>query len=126
MKRILKKGHVILTIACLCFFMTVNAQSTIRGKVVDEKGRPIPGVNVVLKGQEYYTVADQNGIFSIENVEPDSVIVVFRFIGYQPVDEAIALDKEPALYQMMVIMPKERISSKSKARVSVSRVAYQR
>lgn len=54
----------------------------VMGKVVDEKGATIPGVNIVIKGTQSGTVTDVNGEFSIE--VPDSkAVLVFSFIGYE-------------------------------------------
>ncbi|MFC4870851.1 SusC/RagA family TonB-linked outer membrane protein [Negadavirga shengliensis] len=53
----------------------------ITGKVMDEKGEPIPGVTVVLEGTSIGTVTDIDGGFSLE-VSEEGVLVI-SFIGYQ-------------------------------------------
>lgn len=53
----------------------------VKGKIVDEKGSPMIGVNVLAKGTTIGTSTDTNGDFSL-NV-PDQVnILVVSFIGY--------------------------------------------
>ncbi|WP_172829283.1 TonB-dependent receptor [Mucilaginibacter mallensis] len=52
----------------------------ITGKVIDDKGLPLPGVNVVIKGTQKGTVTDNNGNYKLA-AERDQVIV-FKFIGF--------------------------------------------
>lgn len=51
------------------------AQAPVSGKVVDEKGLPVPGVSVTIKGTKTGTVTDSNGAFSL-NVAPGTVLVI--------------------------------------------------
>lgn len=53
---------------------------TVKGKVVDEIGTPLPGVNVIVKGTSKGTVTDKNGEFSIDLPEKKDVLV-FTFIS---------------------------------------------
>lgn len=55
---------------------------TISGQVVDEANRPMPGVNVVVKGSTMGTSTDVDGRYSL-TVADGNVILVFSFIGYQ-------------------------------------------
>lgn len=53
----------------------------VSGKVVDEAGSALPGVNVVVKGTTNGTSTDANGTYTIY-VENESDVLVFSFIGY--------------------------------------------
>lgn len=55
----------------------------VKGTVKDEKGLPLPGVSVKIKGLEKGVSTDANGNFSI-NVPSGTAILVFTSIGYQP------------------------------------------
>ncbi|HTN19359.1 MAG TPA: TonB-dependent receptor [Pelobium sp.] len=55
----------------------------IKGKVVDEKGDPLPGVSVTRKGTNSGTLTDVNGNFALNNVSSDGVLV-FSFLGMKP------------------------------------------
>jgi len=59
----------------------IVANKVITGKVVDDKGIPLPGVSIKVKGTATGTVSDINGGFSI-NV-PDNATLVISFIGYE-------------------------------------------
>lgn len=53
----------------------------VSGKVVDENGNPMPGASVHVKGQSAIYATDNNGNFSIRNVDEDAVLVI-SYIGY--------------------------------------------
>lgn len=57
-------------------------QKIVKGKVVDQKGIPVPGVNVVIKGTTKGVQTDIDGSFAIE-VPNDGTILVFTFLGME-------------------------------------------
>lgn len=59
----------------------VNIDRTVSGKVTDEKGEGLPGVNVMLKGTQQGTSTNADGDFSLEVPDGESVLV-FSFVGY--------------------------------------------
>ena len=54
----------------------------VQGKVVDENGVPIPGVNIKIHGKKTGTMTDLDGRYTIK-VSPDDVLN-FSFVGYKP------------------------------------------
>ncbi|MFA4870685.1 MAG: TonB-dependent receptor [Pedobacter sp.] len=54
----------------------------ITGKVNDEKGMPIPGVTVKVKGTNTSVITDKMGSFRMDVTHPNSVLV-FSYIGYE-------------------------------------------
>lgn len=54
---------------------------TITGKVTEENGQGIPGVNILLKGTSNGTTSDANGDYTL-NVSDRNGTLVFSFIGY--------------------------------------------
>ncbi|HEV8515264.1 MAG TPA: carboxypeptidase-like regulatory domain-containing protein, partial [Cyclobacteriaceae bacterium] len=80
--------------SCLLFFFAVlisidiNATPknelvaiTVSGKITDEAGLPIPGVNVLEKGTTNGTSSDGDGNYTI-NLSNENAVLVFSFIGY--------------------------------------------
>ncbi|HEY0108628.1 MAG TPA: carboxypeptidase-like regulatory domain-containing protein, partial [Fibrella sp.] len=58
------------------------ADIVVKGKVIDtEKGEPIPGVSIVLKGAVKGTNTDAKGDYSI-TVPDANAILVFSFVGF--------------------------------------------
>jgi len=62
-------------------FITAMQEITITGKVTDEDGNPLPGVNILIKGTSTGTITDANGNYSIEVDDPNAALV-FSFIGF--------------------------------------------
>lgn len=58
----------------------VQQQGIIKGTVVDDKGEPVIGANVVATGTTNGTITDINGIFKL-NVKPGTKLKI-SFIGY--------------------------------------------
>ncbi|WP_197056156.1 SusC/RagA family TonB-linked outer membrane protein [Flavobacterium gilvum] len=65
-----------------------SVQKQIKGKVVDEKGIPIPGANITVKGTNIGTQADADGKFSISVPENGAKLIV-SFIGFDSQEVAI-------------------------------------
>lgn len=53
----------------------------ITGKVVDEKGEGLPGVNILQKGTQQGTITDSDGAFRL-SVPDENTVLVFSFVGY--------------------------------------------
>lgn len=56
---------------------------TVRGRVTDETGAALPGVNVLIKGTSQGTSTDADGQFTL-NVSNSDAVLVFSFVGYLP------------------------------------------
>ncbi|MDB5156917.1 MAG: hypothetical protein JWR50_1624, partial [Mucilaginibacter sp.] len=54
----------------------------IKGKVIDEKGQPLPGATIMVKGTKGGYTTDIDGNFAINNVADNATLVV-SFIGYK-------------------------------------------
>jgi TonB-linked SusC/RagA family outer membrane protein len=77
----MKKFLLLLLVGSL-FITTVQAQDkAVTGKVADETGAPLPGVNVLLKGTTNGTVTDSEGGFSL-TVPASGGTLLFSFIGF--------------------------------------------
>ena len=82
-KRIMKRKEkrscrLILACCALLLFISVNAfaqqQVTVTGNVKDEKGEPIIGANVIVKGTGTGSVTNVEGDFSLANVQNGSTL----------------------------------------------------
>ncbi|MDB4919697.1 MAG: hypothetical protein JWQ54_1680 [Mucilaginibacter sp.] len=59
----------------------VNAQITVKGKVVDNKGEPLIGVSVKLQGTNLGVTTNVNGEFSI--AAPENGVLELTYIGFE-------------------------------------------
>ncbi|WP_423146002.1 TonB-dependent receptor [Rubrolithibacter danxiaensis] len=84
---------------------------TIQGTVTDNKGQPLPGVSVKIKGTNVGTVTDVNGNYSITASNGNGTLV-FSFIGFTTQEVAInnrtqidvrLLENSQALNEVVVI-----------------------
>ena len=60
-----------------------NIDRNITGKVTDEKGAPLPGVSIVVKGTKAGTASDTEGAFQL-SVPDAGGTLVFSYVGYTP------------------------------------------
>ncbi len=64
----------------------------VTGKVTDEKGNPLPGVNIMIKGTTQGTVTDTDGDFVI-TVPDQNAVLIFSFIGYKSTEIVVGNNK---------------------------------
>ncbi|MBS1746362.1 MAG: SusC/RagA family TonB-linked outer membrane protein [Bacteroidetes bacterium] len=69
----------------LLFAFVAQAQKTITGKVTDEKGSPVIGASVVVKGGTTGTTSDASGNFSL-TVPSTTTAITVSYIGYASQD----------------------------------------
>lgn len=67
--------------------LAIAAQQTkkITGTVVDSKGEPVIGANVVIKGTATGNITDRNGAFALDQV-PENAVLQISYIGYQSLE----------------------------------------
>ncbi|WP_164977490.1 SusC/RagA family TonB-linked outer membrane protein [Ancylomarina salipaludis] len=68
-------------------------EKKVNGKVTDEKGLPLPGVSVVIKGTTVGVSTDIDGKYSIK-VDNSKATLVFSFVGMKPQEVNINNKKE--------------------------------
>lgn len=81
MKKIIK-----ILFFTLIIYLPGFSQTSLDGKVIDEKKEPIIGATVVLYKsgvQKNGAVTDIDGNYSISNIDPGTYDVEFKYIGYQ-------------------------------------------
>lgn len=80
--RIMKINTIkyILFVVSLLFTSMIYSQTKITGKVTDENGVPLPGVNILVKGSQNGTASDFDGNYSIDTAS--SGILEYSYIGY--------------------------------------------
>lgn len=79
MKRVLP-----LLFLSLLFGTAASAQKVITGVVRGEKGSPVPGATISLRGSTNHAIADNKGQFSLQTYAPFPVTLGVTSIGFAP------------------------------------------
>ncbi len=88
--RLLLKWLLSVGIVLLCT-MTLLAQRTVTGKVVDPaNNEPLIGVNILVKGTTKGTVTDVDGMYSIEAAQGD--VLVISYTGYSTQEITVGVE----------------------------------
>jgi TonB-linked SusC/RagA family outer membrane protein len=66
----------------------LQQQLVVSGVVTDEKGDPLPGVNIVEKGTTNGSITNTSGEYQIQ-VSAPNVTLVFSYVGYQTKEVAV-------------------------------------
>lgn len=88
MKRIIP--FCLLLLAFMSFSHVALAQGQeVIGKVTDESGQPMPGVNVMVSGTHAGVVTDASGDYKIRVNNPENAVLEFAFLGMNTVSEKV-------------------------------------
>ncbi|TKC65414.1 SusC/RagA family TonB-linked outer membrane protein [Pedobacter hiemivivus] len=75
------------------------ARIDVRGKVSDEKGKPLPGATVKVKNSDRIVITDANGSFVFTGID-EKVVLVISYLGYKtkevPVKGIMSINLESA------------------------------
>ncbi len=74
------KAAGLTTLAMLALAVSLNAQKAITGKVTDEAGESLIGVNILVQGTTSGTVTDLDGNFEVNASEGQ--VLLFSYTGY--------------------------------------------
>lgn len=85
--------------------------NTLQGKVVDEKGEPLIGASVRVKGTNVGAVTDTNGYFQLPQNVSDSAKLIAGYLGYENrevniADKPVSIQMQPdqrALSEVVVV-----------------------
>ncbi|WP_456439044.1 TonB-dependent receptor [Psychroserpens sp.] len=81
---------IIMLFCCTLSF----AQTTVKGKVMDNNGQPLPGANIVVTGTTTGTISDYDGNFSlIVNQDPPFTIQISS-VGFETVDQEVTTNPQ--------------------------------
>jgi len=75
----------------------VSWAQQIQGHVTDQKGQPLPGANVFLRGTYDGANTDSTGAFRFATSRKDTATLLVSFIGYEPFAQKITLGKTAPL-----------------------------
>ena len=83
----LMKKFFFSLMVCLFVVTQVHAQRSVSGKVTDDTGETLPGVNVVIKGSTTGATTDLDGNYRLQVNDGD--VLVFSFVGFETQEVAV-------------------------------------
>ncbi|MFY0483350.1 TonB-dependent receptor [Flavobacterium sp. PLA-1-15] len=118
----------IITFLLLIVSLSGFSQTTLSGKVVDEKGLPIEGANIFIEGTYDGTASDATGNFSFTTTATGTQVLKITFLTYESFTETIVVEnfknrtikmKESMNSLDAVVINAGTLEAGDKARVSV-------
>jgi hypothetical protein len=89
--RIKMKTQLLFFTATFLIHSFVFSQTTLSGKVVDVNNRPLPGVNVYIKGSFDGTSSDASGTYQFETSETGIQTLVWSMMGFKSQEKTFTL-----------------------------------
>src|SRR5258705_3083814 len=106
---IMRRAETLLTIVLLAFGSTALAAQggSIRGRVADAAGAPLPRAQVSVEGTGLRATSDEQGRYDIRGVGAGSYTLRVRLLGYVPQSARIAVTEGAAAVQnfAMAVQP---------------------
>lgn len=90
----MKKLYTGLLLLALCLSGSFIYAQGIRGKVVDEQGNPLQGVNLQVQGIQLGTSTNINGEYALKFPAPGSFQIRLSFLGYQTLSQMLTVGNE--------------------------------
>ncbi len=87
MKTILKS---IMLFCCAFTF----AQTTVKGKVTDNNGQPLPGVNIIVVGTTSGTISDFDGNYTLTVDQDPPFTIQFSSVGFETVTQEVTTNPQ--------------------------------
>lgn len=75
----------------LLFSTLAFSQVSLRGKVTDIHGSPLPGASIVVLSPRQVTVTNDQGIFEMENLKPGTYSVRATYVGFEPLTQTVTI-----------------------------------
>ena len=73
--------RTLFLMVCIVFASSMEAQNSIKGKVVDNQNEPIVGASVVIKGTTSGSVTDIDGNYTLKAKPGD--VITFSYVGFK-------------------------------------------
>lgn len=121
------KNLVVLYLLFSCSVLMAQ-QSTVKGDLFDEEGKPLLYATAVLlypadSTMAYYGITNANGHFEIKNIQPGSYILQTSFMGYQSVFKRLELPLAQGSNLGTIIM-KPALMNLSEVEIGTERIPF--
>ncbi|MFN3753563.1 DUF5686 and carboxypeptidase regulatory-like domain-containing protein [Flavobacterium sp.] len=91
-------------LSALFLFLTTIALSQIKGKITDEKGNPLPFVNIFEENTYNGTTSNDQGQFELNlKTAGNQHTIIFQYLGYKTNKKTVSIDKTPIVLDIVMI-----------------------
>ena len=90
----------IFTLALL--IANIATYSQIKGTITDEKGKPLPFVNIYEENTYASTTSNEQGKYELNIKVPGNHTILFQYLGYKTTKQIIELDKSPMVIDIVL------------------------
>ncbi|WP_323787229.1 TonB-dependent receptor [Psychroserpens sp.] len=87
MKTLLKT--MMLFCCAFCF-----AQTTVKGKIIDNNGQPLPGANVIVSGTTTGTISDYDGNYTLTVNQDPPFTIQISSVGFETVNQEVTTNPQ--------------------------------
>src|SRR6478609_4411801 len=92
----------IAAVIVLLIASQLYSQTIVRGKLRDNKGKPIPGASISIKDSYDGTVADSLGTYKFSTTEKGDQTLIATNIGYRSFEQRITIGSQPIVVDIML------------------------
>jgi iron complex outermembrane receptor protein len=96
-----------ITLIAFCLTGQIFAQSTLSGRVVNERGEKIPFAQLAIKNTYLNTIANAEGEFELKNLKLEFCVLLTRAFGYAERIDSISVSKNAIFNPVLVVSNKE-------------------
>ena len=83
---------LILVLLTMMVIQNLTAQTTVKGALKDNKGKPVAGASISIKDSYDGATSDSAGNYSFKSMEKGSQLLLISYIGFKPVEQIMQLE----------------------------------
>lgn len=87
----------------ILFLVFVSNYAQITGKITDEKGKPLPFVNIIEEGSYQGTSSNDGGEYALAIKTLGNHTILFQYLGYKAQKISIQVDKLPCIKNITLL-----------------------
>jgi hypothetical protein len=83
--------------------LTIVTNAQVKGKVTDEKGVPLPFVNIFEENTYNGTTTNEQGKFELNLKIPGNHTIIFQYLGYKTAKQVVTIEKTPVEIEVVLL-----------------------
>ena len=116
--------QIFITAYLLLFVMTVSAQHTLSGKVLDENGNALFGATVAILNSSQVQTSQESGSFRFDKLTKKNFKLEVSYVGYETVIKQVSADQDVQVKLTTKVHAIDEVTVRSLRATDKSPVAY--